>query len=127
MWSVGISVSPCADAARIGYDERQINRIVIRMAQYFIDQNMRVIFGHDWREDGVMRAVADFAEAVAARAGSVREGSDDRQPGWTDRDPKPRMLNVVPTGKESLSRTALEAHRDSGGVLDVIPIGGSSY
>ena len=87
-----------------------------------LNQNMRVIFGHDWREDGVMRAVADFAEAVAARAGSVREGSDGRQPGWTDHDPKPRMLNVVPTGKESLSRTALEANRDSGGVLRVIPI-----
>ena len=54
MWSVGISVSPCEEAARLGYDERQINRIVIRMAQYFLDQNMRVIFGHDWREDGVM-------------------------------------------------------------------------
>ena len=63
MWSVNISVSPCSDAARIGYDERQINRIVIQMAQFFLDRNMRIIFGHDWREDGVMRAVANFAEA----------------------------------------------------------------
>ena len=53
MWSVGISVSPCEDATRIDYDTRQINRIVIRMAQYFLDRDMRVIFGHDWREDGV--------------------------------------------------------------------------
>lgn len=51
----------------IGYDDRQINRIVIRMAQYFLDRDMRVIFGHDWREDGVMWAVADFAAVVAAR------------------------------------------------------------
>ena len=121
MWSVSISVSPCEDAARIGYDGRQINRIVIRIAQYFLDQNMRVIFGHDWREDGVMRAVADFAEVVAARAGSVKKRSDGWKRVYSGRDPKPRMLNVVPTEKESLSRTALEACRDSGGVLDVIP------
>lgn len=120
MWSVGISVSPCEDAARIGYDERQINRIVIRMAQYFLDQNMRVIFGHDWRQDGVMRAVADFAETVAARAGSVPDASDRRQAGHPERNPEPRMLNVVTTPRESSSRAALEAQRDSGGVLAVI-------
>ena len=68
MWSVGISASPCADAERIGYDNRQINRIVIRVAQFFLNRDMRVIFGHDWREDGVMRAVAEFASKVAAGA-----------------------------------------------------------
>ena len=120
MWSVGISVSPCADATRIGYDERQINRIVIRMAQYFLDRNMRVIFGHDWREDGVMRAVANFAEAVAARRAETREEeSDNWQP---ENREEPRMLNVVPTGRAPLSRTAREAQRLSGGVLEVIPL-----
>ena len=120
MSSVGITVSPCEDAARIGYDERQINRIVIRMAQYFLDQNMRVIFGHDWRQDGVMRAIADFAETVAAREGSVPEEPDDLQAGHPERIPEPRMLNVVTTPRESSSRAALEAQRDSGGVLALI-------
>ena len=69
MWSVGISVSPCRDAKRVGYDSSQIDRIVIRMAQYFLARNMRVIFGHDWREDGVMRAVADYASKVASGKG----------------------------------------------------------
>ena len=120
MWSVGISVSPCADATRIGYDERQINRIVIRMAQYFLDRNMRVIFGHDWREDGVMRAVANFAEAVAARRAEAREEETGHlQP---ENREEPRMLNVVPTGRAPLSRTAREAQRLSGGVLEVIPL-----
>ena len=77
MWSVDISVSPCRDATRMGYDERQINRIVIRMAQYFLDRNMRVIFGHDWHEDGVMRAIADFAEVVAAGNETRDEGLND--------------------------------------------------
>ena len=119
-WWVGISVSPCPDAARIGYDERQINRIVIRLAQYFLDRNMHVIFGHDWREDGVMRAVADFAEVVAAGEGAVEESSDGNHL-WNKEDRViPRMLNVVPAGRESLTRTAIGARRDSGGILDVI-------
>ena len=121
MWSVGISVSPCEDATRIGYDARQMNRIVIRMAQYFLDRDMRVTFGHDWREDGVMRAVADFAGVVAARAETGDGGSDgERSLGIADRA-EPRMLNVVPTGRESLNRSALEAQHDSGGFLRVIP------
>ncbi len=122
MWSVGISVSPCEDATLIGYDARQINRIVIRMAQYFLDRDMRVIFGHDWREDGVMRAVADFAGIVAARAEADGGGSDgERSLGSADRA-EPRMVNVVPTGRESLNRSALEAQHDSGGFLKVIPL-----
>ena len=110
MWSVNISVSPCEDAARLGYDDRQINRVVIRMAQYFLDHDMRVIFGHDWREDGVMRAVADFAGTVAARA-----EQDDAL------SAEARMLNIVPAPGASLSSAAIEAQRDSGGVLKVIP------
>lgn len=110
MWSVNISVSPCEDAARLGYDDRQINRVVIRMAQYFLDHDMRVIFGHDWREDGVMRAVADFAGTVAARVGQDDASSAEA-----------RMRNVVPAPGASLSRAAMEAQRDSGGVLEVIP------
>ena len=110
MWSVNISVSPCEDAARLGYDDHQINRIVIRMAQYFLDHDMRVIFGHDWREDGVMRAVADFAGKVAARA-----AQDDVS------EAEARMLNVVPATRASLSGAAMVAQRDSGGVLKVTP------
>ena len=166
MWSVGISVSPCQDATKIGYDERQINRIVIRLAQYFLDQNMRVIFGHDWREDGVMRAVANFAEIVASRdatpssrigdeahsamsheANLLRFGRLEAElSGEMSHEPdlpmagvyqmagpgmawggaattvKRRMLNVVPTKRESLSRAVLEAQRDSGGVLGVLSL-----
>lgn len=111
MWSVGISVSPCDEAARLGYDDRQINRIVIRMAQYFLEKDMRVIFGHDWREDGVMRAVADFAGIVATRI------EEDIGPGGV----APRMINVVPDA-QGLSRAAVEAERECGGVLRVIPL-----
>ena len=112
MWSVGISVSQCKEALRIGYDDQQIHRIVIRIAQYFLDKNMRVIFGHDWRPDGVMHAVAKFAGRVASRS----EANSDLN------DELPRMLNVVPTSREAISSDALNAERDHGGVLKVTPV-----
>ena len=122
MWSIGISVSPCTDAKRIGYDFRQINRIVIRMAQYYLDRNMRVIFGHDWREDGVMRAIADFASKVAVGARSFEQTSDQLHSEHAEDEEQPRMLNVVPTGRKDLSKAALDAEHESGGVLKVIPV-----
>ncbi len=120
MWSVGISVSPCRDAKRVGYDSSQIDRIVIRMAQYFLARNMRVIFGHDWREDGVMRAVADYASKVASGARGFEHTAEHLRSAQTEVGEMPRMLNVVPTGRRSLSSAALDAERDSGGVLEVI-------
>ena len=120
MWSIGISVSPCSDAEKIGYDNRQINRIVVRVAQFFLNRDMQVIFGHDWRNDGVMEAIAKFAIKVA----SGGKNSDDsyvyprvhREKGET----QPRMINAVPTGGKPLSRTVRRAVHDSGGVLQVI-------
>ncbi|MXY52163.1 MAG: hypothetical protein F4Y86_06520 [Gammaproteobacteria bacterium] len=121
---MGISVSPSAEAERLGYDERQINRIVIRMARYFLDRDMRVIFGHDWREDGVMRAVADFAGVVAGRAEALAGSDADFSGSTASTDvPAARMVNVVAAARDALSGAALEAERDSGGVLSVLAAG----
>ena len=103
--SIGISVSPCEDAEAIGYDERQINRIVIRIAQYFLYKNMRVIFGHDWRDNGVMRAVLNCAEVAAGATRAPRGG--------------PRMLNLVPTGGGPISQAASDAQREAFDILEV--------
>ena len=90
------------------------------MAQYFLDQNMRVIFGHDWRENGVMRAIANFAESVAALND---DGSDlDSTKTEIGKARTPRMLNLVPTNIDHTSKVALEAQRNSGGVLEIIPV-----
>ena len=119
-WSVGLSVSPSAEAERLGYDERQINRIVIRMARYFLDRDMRIIFGHDWREDGVMRAVADFAGVVAGRRDTPLDSEESSHGLGTPGVTAARMVNVVPETRDALSSEALEAERDSGGALRVI-------
>lgn len=104
--TVNISVSPCGDAERLGFDEWQINRIVIRIAQFFLFKGMRVLFGHDWRADGVMHAVLRDAEL---------SGAADREPGRGGA----RMLNLVATGGAPLSKVGLEAARHSAGVLEV--------
>ena len=122
MWSVGISVSPCDDAARIGYDNRQINRITIRMAQYFLSREMRVIFGHDWRDDGVMRAIANFAMKVTSNLQLGDTGSDKSSDPCESSNGEPRMLNVIADDRESLSELAVEAHQDGDGVLQVYSI-----
>ena len=124
-WSVGLSVSPSAEAERLGYDERQINRIVIRMARYFLDRDMRIIFGHDWREDGVMRAVADFAGVVAGRSEPLLDAEEsshglEKTPGVT----AARMVNVVRETRDALSSEALKAERESGGALRVVTASG---
>ena len=112
MYSVNISVSPSDDAARLGYDQRQINRITIRMAQFFLSRDMRVIFGQDWRNDGVMQAVANFAQRVAPLTEKLDANG---QPLASE-----RMLNMVAEPRSSLSRAATKAARNSDGVLKVM-------
>lgn len=122
MRPVGISVSPCEDAARIGYDARQINRLVIRMSQLLLDKGLRLVFGHDWREDGVMRAVAGFAEKVAAGRDRGETQVEDRIGRVNLASADLRVVNVVPTSGRPISPVALKAVRESRGVLGVVDV-----
>jgi hypothetical protein len=117
--SVNISVSPCEDAEIIGYDNHQINRITIRIAQFWLFMGARLIFGHDWRDDGVMRAVADFAE-TASSDGSLRAHVSIKN----QKDEKPwRLLNVVPEkSREQLNQRAVHAERNTSGLLKVMTV-----
>ena len=111
--SVGISISPCEDAARIGYDDRQINRIMIRIAEYFLDRDMRIIFGQDWREDGVMQAIADMAAIVAANS-EIEETEENGENGGY------RMINLIATPTKP--RAATEASEESGRSVAVLSV-----
>ena len=65
--------------------------------------------------------MADFAGVVAARLATVEEREDRVRSEGRGEPAQACMLNVVPAGRESLSAAAVEAERDSGGVLEVIP------
>lgn len=120
MWSVGISASESEYAAKLGYDKRQINRIVIRLSQYFLGQNMRLIFGHDWRADGVMQAVANFAQVVASQFDAIEDGDSNGDSSRLRDQAAARMINLTPVRREGLSKAAVAAERESGEVLNVV-------
>ena len=83
---------------------------------------MCVVFGHDWREDGVMRAIAEFAIRVTKSARKLEQTSESLDSGQAENSEKLRMINVVPTGQNPLSKAALDAQRESDGILKVLTV-----
>ena len=61
---VSLSVSESDDANGLGFPPEQVNRITVQIAAGLVGQGASVIFGHDWREDGVMEAVHAFAQQM---------------------------------------------------------------
>ena len=122
MWTVGISVSESEYADKMGYDKRQINRIVIRLSRYFLGQNMRVIFGHDWREDGVMQAVANYAELIASQFDTFGNGDPREDSLSFGKQSGARMINLTPVPRERLSKAALATERETGEILNVVAV-----
>lgn len=122
MWSVGISASESESASQLGYDTRQINRIVIRLSQYFLGQNMRVIFGHEWREDGVMQSIANYAQVVASQsnADAIEDGNSHADSVNLRDRVATRMINLTPVRREELSRATVTAERECGEILKVL-------
>ena len=107
-YTVNISASPGGDSASWGYDAHFFNRAIISLSEFFLFNNARVLFGHDWREDGVMRAVANAAEkAATSRVFNSRE------------EASARMVNIVPEKKEKISTLAKDAEDASDGILKV--------
>ncbi|NKC13440.1 MAG: hypothetical protein GKR94_14980 [Gammaproteobacteria bacterium] len=105
---VNLSISPSEEAAALGFDEYAINRIAVRLAQFLLFRDYNVAFGHDWREDGVMRAVAELAE-TAASGGRLNELHDGSA----------RMLNLVAQARDTLSKEALGTAALAGNILRV--------
>ena len=110
-FSVGLSVSASADTIALGFDDRVLNRLTIRLSEFFLFHGARMVFGHDWREDGVMQAVAQLAE-TAASGGRLSDLGEPQQ----------RLLNVVPTEGKSISQSAQRAQEYSGGVLRALSL-----
>lgn len=63
---VNLSISESDDSARRGFPLWQVNRVTLQFVAALFGQGASVVFGHDWREDGVMQAVYGFAQQVQA-------------------------------------------------------------
>jgi hypothetical protein len=61
---VNVSVSESGDNASRGFPIWQVNRATLQVVAALFGQGATVIFGHDWREDGVMEAVYGFARQM---------------------------------------------------------------
>ena len=82
--AVGLSISESQDSARLGFPPWQVNRVSIQVAAALMGQGVGVVFGHDWREDGVM-------EAVHALALRMQSAPLDEQSGTV-----PLLRNILP-------------------------------
>ncbi|ACK86187.1 hypothetical protein [Methylorubrum extorquens] len=64
--NVGLSVSESDDSVSRGFPVWQVNHVTLQVAAALMGQGAGVVFGHDWREDGVMEAVHAFALRMQA-------------------------------------------------------------
>jgi hypothetical protein len=60
----GLSISAGDDGTKRGFPSWQVNRVTLQIVAALFGQGASVVFGHDWREDGVMEAVYGFARQV---------------------------------------------------------------
>lgn len=64
--NVGLSISESDDSVSRGFPVWQVNHVTLQVAAALMGQGAGVVFGHDWREDGVMEAVHAFALRMQA-------------------------------------------------------------
>jgi SLOG cluster2 len=62
--AIGLSISESEDSSNRGFPAWQVNRITLQVVAALFGQGASIIFGHDWREDGVMEAVYGFARQM---------------------------------------------------------------
>jgi hypothetical protein len=85
---VNLSVSESDDSKNRGFPGWQINRITLQVTSSLFGQGAGVVFGHDWRDDGVMQAIHSFAQQVEPLA--PLSEADARATG------RPLLTNILP-------------------------------
>src|SRR5215472_5205297 len=82
--TIGLSLSEnTADMSIRGLPSDQVHKLVLRFSQTFLAHGACIVFGHDWRTDGLMEAVYDLAVRYSSL---TEEGSPE----------SPRLRNIVP-------------------------------
>jgi hypothetical protein len=61
---INISVSESDDSSSRGFPDWQVSRVTLQLTAALFGQGATVLFGHDWREDGLMEAIYGFARQV---------------------------------------------------------------
>jgi SLOG cluster2 len=86
--AVNLSISESEDSVRRGFPKWQVNRVTLQFVSAFFGQGTSVVFGHDWREDGVMEAVHGFALQI--------QPPGPMPPMAAEAEGQPLLRNVIP-------------------------------
>jgi hypothetical protein len=62
--TVNLSISESDESQGRGFPLWQVNRVTLQVTAALFGQGANGVFGHDWREDGVMQAIHGFAQQV---------------------------------------------------------------
>jgi len=103
---VNLSVSQSDDTLKHGYPTWQVNRVTLQFVAALFGQGASVIFGHDWREDGVMEAVHGFALQMQPPVPlTVEAAQAEAQPLMRNLLPWPDAPHLTQEEQEQLSTT----------------------
>ena len=98
---INLSISESDDSTGLGFPSWQVNRVTLQLVAAFFGQGASVVFGHDWREDGVMEAVYGFARQIQPPS----EGDGAAQPLLRNLLPWPDNPHLPERDLERLSST----------------------
>jgi hypothetical protein len=103
---VNLSISESDDSPQRGFPSWQVNRVTLQFVAALFGQGASVVFGHDWREDGVMEAVFGFARQVQAPIPlSPNQSAIETQPLLRNLLPWPDKPHLPDRELEQLSST----------------------
>ena len=103
--AVGISISESDDSIERGFPSWQVNRVTLQLVVALFGQGAGVVFGHDWREDGVMEAVHGFALQMQPSIASVSGTTVVEQPLLRNLLPWPDKPRLDPDERKRLAST----------------------
>ncbi len=93
--SVGLSVSESDESAGLGFNVSEVNNTVRLISETLLSQGARLVFGHDWRPEGVMEKVYNFALNYVPLEGG--------EPLITNFVPWPRKPVLAPDAQQRMS------------------------
>jgi hypothetical protein len=103
---INVSISESDDSENQGFPTWQVNRVTLQLVAALFGQGASAVFGHDWREDGVMEAVYGFARQMQAPIPlSPAEAAAENQPLLYNLLPWPNRPYLSESDLEQLSST----------------------
>jgi hypothetical protein len=107
--AIGISISNSDDLLSRGYVDGDIARVTVRLSEALLEAGASLVFGHDWRPDGVMDVICRTAVKYQRQVQSIR--------------PKPLILNFVPWPNQPSLDPEVRKDLEQRGVMRIQMIG----